>query len=218
MYIALKRRTHNRETGSSRSECPRRHETVEEVLLPQVHHEFLLWGGCSREAKSRVHEAGSDKEIFTSMAWIRSFNSMSRFMSSFAMSFIPLMSLMKLRLYQAIELNEEGCNVYFEGGMRNDEHFNAHDYWLSISRDEHLGLSRSHTSTIRNPILRMICKMITYGLCQRTTRYDKVQKNDLWLLKDVVRSLSALIYCRDLDTTTLRDLIDSDGKLIPDDP
>ncbi|GKB35632.1 hypothetical protein Tco_0880574 [Tanacetum coccineum] len=38
------------------------------------------------------------------------------------------------------------------------------------------------------------------------------------LTEDVVRSLSALIYCRDLDTTTLRDLIDSDGKLIPEDP
>ncbi|GKE71658.1 hypothetical protein Tco_1529730, partial [Tanacetum coccineum] len=36
--------------------------------------------------------------------------------------------------------------------------------------------------------------------------------------EDVVRSLSAPIYCRDLDTTTLRDLIDSDGKLIPEDP
>ncbi|GKF28696.1 hypothetical protein Tco_0095038 [Tanacetum coccineum] len=24
--------------------------------------------------------------------------------------------------------------------------------------------------------------MITYGLCQRTTGYDKIQKNDLWLL------------------------------------
>ncbi|GKE32612.1 hypothetical protein Tco_1451934 [Tanacetum coccineum] len=38
------------------------------------------------------------------------------------------------------------------------------------------------------------------------------------LTEDVVRSLSALIYCRNLDTTTLRDLIDSDGKLIPEDP
>ncbi|GKA58889.1 hypothetical protein Tco_0758202 [Tanacetum coccineum] len=112
--------------------------------------------------------------------------------------------------------------------------------------------------------------MITYGLCQRTTRYDKVQKNDLWLLSmfdarhqngysnlawviarwmkrkgagtqkesqiccgqfilklarkcmvltdDVVRSLSVPIYCRDLDTIILRDLIDSVGKLIPEDP
>ncbi|GKC40980.1 hypothetical protein Tco_1053364 [Tanacetum coccineum] len=176
----------------------------------------------------------------------------------------------RLRLYQAVELEEDGFNVYFEGGLRNDDNFNAQDYWLSISQEDNLGLSRSHTSTIRKPILRVIHKMITYGLCQRTTRYDKVQKNNLWLLsmfdarhqngyanvawviarwikrkgagtqkesqiccgqfisklarkcrvltEDVVRSLSAPIYCRDLDTTTLRDLIDSDGKLIPKDP
>nr|GEU37698.1 reverse transcriptase domain-containing protein [Tanacetum cinerariifolium] len=105
---------------------------------------------------------------------------------------------------------------------------------------------------------------------ERTTGYDKVQKNDLWLLsmfdarhqngysnvawvivkwmkrkragtqkeskicggqfilmlarkcrvltEDVVRRLSALNYCRDLDTTTFRDLVDSNGKLIPEDP
>ncbi|GKF19948.1 hypothetical protein Tco_0068586, partial [Tanacetum coccineum] len=112
--------------------------------------------------------------------------------------------------------------------------------------------------------------MVTYGLCQRTTGYDKVQKNDLWLLsmfdaihqnryanvawviarwmkrkgagtqkesqifhgqfiskitrkcrvltEDVVKSLSALIYYKDLDTITLKDLINSEGKLILEDP
>ncbi|GJW87967.1 putative reverse transcriptase, RNA-dependent DNA polymerase [Tanacetum coccineum] len=176
----------------------------------------------------------------------------------------------KLGLYHADELEENGFNVYFEGGLRSDERFNAQKYWLSISREENLGLSRSHTSTIRSLILRVIHKMITYGLCQRTTGYDKIQKNDLWLLSmfdarhqngyanvawliarwmkrkgagtqkesqiccgqfiskiarksrvltdDVVRSLSAPIYCRDLDTTPLRDLIDSEGRLIPEDP
>ncbi|GKC54696.1 hypothetical protein Tco_1077441 [Tanacetum coccineum] len=88
----------------------------------------------------------------------------------------------RLGLYQAVELVEEGFNVYFEGGLRSDEHFNDQEYWLSISREENLGLSRSHTSTIKNPILKVIHKMITYGLCQRTNGYDKVQKNDLWLL------------------------------------
>ncbi|GKF12380.1 hypothetical protein Tco_0050306 [Tanacetum coccineum] len=62
--------------------------------------------------------------------------------------------------------------------------------------------------------------MITYGLCQRTTRYDmiisKIARKFRVLIEDVVRSLSAPIYCRDLDTTTLRDLIDSAG--IPEDP
>nr|GEV77202.1 UBN2 domain-containing protein [Tanacetum cinerariifolium] len=98
----------------------------------------------------------------------------------------------RLGLYQAVELKEEGFNVYFEGGLRNDEHFNAQDYWLSISREEKFGLSRSLTSTIRSLILRVIHKMITYGLCQRTTG--------------------------NLDTITFRNLTDSDSKLIPEDP
>ncbi|GKB46896.1 hypothetical protein Tco_0897649, partial [Tanacetum coccineum] len=110
----------------------------------------------------------------------------------------------RLGLYHTDELEEDGFNVYFEGGLRSDEHFNAQDYWLIISREEKLGLSRSHTSTIKNLILRVIHKMITYGLCQRTTRV---------LTEDVVRSLSAPIYCRDLDTITLRDLFDSDGRM-----
>ncbi|GJX20591.1 reverse transcriptase domain-containing protein [Tanacetum coccineum] len=189
--------THDDEAGSSRPKRSRQYETVKEVLLPQVHHEFLEWEGCNRDAKST-------------------------------------------------------------------------NYWLIFVREENLGLSRSHTSTIKSLIFRVTHKMITYGLCQRTTGYDKIHKNNLWLLsmfdakhqngyanvawliarwikrkgagtqkesqiccgqfiskiarkcrvltKDVVRSLSAPIYCRDLDTITLRDLIDSEGKLIPEDP
>nr|GEX05323.1 hypothetical protein [Tanacetum cinerariifolium] len=134
--------SHDEEARSSRSKRPRQHETVEEVLLLQVHHEFTM-SSCY----------GKD-----------------------------VVEMLSLGLYQVTELEEECFNVYFEGGLRSDEHFNTQDYWLSISREEHLGLSRSHTSTIRNPILRTIHKMITYGLCQRTTMYDKIQKNDLWLL------------------------------------
>nr|GEX71627.1 hypothetical protein [Tanacetum cinerariifolium] len=85
----------------------------------------------------------------------------------------------RLGLLQAVELEEDSFNVYFGGVLRNDDNFNAQDYWLTISQEDNLGLSRSHTSTIRNLILRVIHKMITYGLCQRTTGYDKVQKNDL---------------------------------------
>ncbi|GJW63976.1 retrotransposon ORF1 [Tanacetum coccineum] len=265
--------THDDEAESSRSKRLRQHETVEEVLLPQVHHEFLLWEGCNRDAKSRyntrldqllprhiyshcvvnwdvLNRMGCDREI-DDMLRIRlhlchEFYSTYEFNEVCADDELQTKKIIKFRLggrahsltllefarrlglYQTVELEEEGFNVYFEGGLRSDEHFNAQDYWFSISREENLGLSRSHTSTIRNPILRVIHKMITYDLCQRTTGYGKVQKNDLWLLKiarkckvlteDVVRSLSALIYCRDLDTITLRDLIDSEGKLIPKDP
>nr|GEX94299.1 hypothetical protein [Tanacetum cinerariifolium] len=217
--------THDDEAESSRSKCSRQHETVEEVLNRM---------GCDREIddmiRIRLREVGSDEEIFIFVAWIRSFNinepiyaklyhefySTYKFDEVCADDKLQTTKIIKFRLggrahnltflgfaqrlglYQAVELKEEGFNVYFKGGLRNDEHFNAQDYWLSISREETLGLSRSHTSTIRNPILRVIHKMITYSLCQRTT-------------EDMVRSLSALISYRDLDTITLRDLIESDG-------
>ncbi|GJU77318.1 hypothetical protein Tco_1274388 [Tanacetum coccineum] len=51
----------------------------------------------------------------------------------------------------------------------------------------------------------------------RDTGMDIKMDMRMVLTEDVVRSLSAPIYCRDLDTTTLRDLIDFDGKLIPKD-
>ncbi|GJT64703.1 hypothetical protein Tco_1016183 [Tanacetum coccineum] len=97
----------------------------------------------------------------------------------------------RLGLYHADELNEEGFDVYFQEGMRSKEHFNAQEYWLSISREDNLRLSRSHVSAIQNPILRVVHRMITYGSCQRTTRfgYDYAER-----------------------------VVDSKGRLIPEDP
>ncbi|GKC29972.1 hypothetical protein Tco_1037266 [Tanacetum coccineum] len=275
---------------------------VEEVLHPQVHHVFLLWGGCNKDAKSRYNtrlanllprhiyspcvvnwdvlnkigydgeindmlrirllEAESNEEIFTSVAWIRAININEpiyaklchKFYSTYefdevcasnelqtkkiikfrrggrAYSLTLLEFARRLGLYHADELDEDGFNVYFEGGLHNDDHFNAREYWLSISREENLGLSRSHTSTIKSPILRVIHKMITYGLCQRTAREKEmapkrkvkfvvvIARKSRVLTYEVIRSLSAPIYCIDLDMTTLRELIDSEGRLIPENP
>nr|GEU30138.1 reverse transcriptase domain-containing protein [Tanacetum cinerariifolium] len=139
-------------------------------------------------------------------------------------------------LYQVTELEEEGFNVYFEGGLRINEQFNAQDYWLSISREEHLGISRSHTSTIRNQFYghqngyANVAWVIAKWMKRKGARtqkesqiccgrfISKLARKCKVLTKDVVRSLSALIYCRDLYTTTLRDLIDYNGKLILEDP
>ncbi|GKA68959.1 hypothetical protein Tco_0775023 [Tanacetum coccineum] len=144
----------------------------------------------------------------------------------------------RLGLYNSKEIEEERFVVYFKGGLHSDEHFNAQEYWLSISQGENLSVSRSHDSTIRNPVLRVLHKMITYGLCQRTTRWmkrkgggsqkesmiccgqfiTKIAKRKNLLSEEVLNSLSALIYCKALDTTTLRDLIEYEGRLIPKAP
>nr|GEY22442.1 hypothetical protein [Tanacetum cinerariifolium] len=153
------------EAGSSRSKCSRQFETVEEVLLPQVHHEFLLWEGCNKEAKSR------------------------------------------LGLYHAEELDEEGFDVYFQGCMHSDDHFNAQEYWLSTSREENLSLSKSHTFTIQSLILRTPKRVCKCGLVD--CEVDEEKRS--WYSKGESDLL-------DLDTTTLGELIDSEGRLIPEDP
>nr|GEX15897.1 hypothetical protein [Tanacetum cinerariifolium] len=47
---------------------------------------------------------------------------------------------------------------------------------------------------------------------------SKIARKSRALTKDVLRSLSAPVYCRDLDMTTLRELINSKSRLIPEDP
>ncbi|GKB91216.1 hypothetical protein Tco_0963488 [Tanacetum coccineum] len=172
----------------------------------------------------KLFVAGTDEDIFTSEAWTNSFNIdepiyselCHEFYSTYefdkvcandelrtkkiikfrlcgrAFSWTLLEFAKRLGLYNSEEIEEEGFDVYFQGGLRSDENFNAQAYWLSISQEENLSLSRSHASTIRNLILRVLHKMFTYGLCQRTTGA--------------------------LDTTTLRELIDSEGRLIPEAP
>nr|GEV92072.1 hypothetical protein [Tanacetum cinerariifolium] len=61
-------------------------------------------------------------------------------------------------------------------------------------------------------------KKLKWWKIDRKTRLEAASRTDNKNMSDVVRSLSALIYCWDLDTTTFRDLVDSDGKLIPEDP
>ncbi|GKA50608.1 hypothetical protein Tco_0743681 [Tanacetum coccineum] len=214
--------TNDDEARSSRSKRSR-HETVEEVLLPQVHHEFLLWEGCNRDAKSRirVRKAESDEVIFTLVAWIRAFNINEpiyaelchEFYSTFefdevcaddelqtkkiikfrfggcAHSLTLLEFARRLGMYQAVELEEDGFNVYFEGA------------WVIARWMKRKGARTQKESQI-------CCGQFI----------SKLARKCRVLSEDVVRSLSAPIYCRDLDTTTLRDLIKSDGKLILEDP
>nr|GEU90994.1 hypothetical protein [Tanacetum cinerariifolium] len=58
------------EVGPSRSKCSRQYKTIEEVLLPQVHHEFLLRKGCNRDAKSR-HQNGYANVAWLIARWIK---------------------------------------------------------------------------------------------------------------------------------------------------
>ncbi|GJW80595.1 hypothetical protein Tco_0144570 [Tanacetum coccineum] len=208
LLLHLRCGAYDHEAGSSRAKRSRNVETVEEAILPDVHHEFLEWRGCNREAKSRYNswlatlipkliyspqivdwqllhkigcgdeidqmlkislkEAQSDEEIFFFVAWVRAFNIREPIYPELCHEFYATYEFDE-------ELEEEGFDTYFKGGLRSDEKFNAREYW-------DLHLSRSSITSVRFLILRVLHKMITYGLCQRTTGYEKIQRNDLWLL------------------------------------
>ncbi|GJZ12595.1 hypothetical protein Tco_0547825 [Tanacetum coccineum] len=159
------------EVESSRSKRFRQFKTMEEVLLPQVHHEFLLWDSFNNDVKSmyntklanllprhvyspcvvnwdilngmgcdgeiddmlwiKLREAESNEEIFTSMAWIRSFNIKEPIYAELFHEFYSTYEFdefaRRLGLYHANELEEDGFDVYFQGGLRSDDNFNAQE-------------------------------------------------------------------------------------------
>ncbi|GKE08088.1 hypothetical protein Tco_1411639, partial [Tanacetum coccineum] len=114
----------------------------------------------------RLREAGSDEEIFTSVAWIRAFN-----------------------------INEP---IYVEL---------CHEFYSTYEFDEVCVDDELQSK-----------KIIKFRLGGRAHNLTLLEFARRVLTDDVIRSLSAPLYCRDLDTITLSNLIDSKGKLIPEDP
>ncbi|GJU14676.1 hypothetical protein Tco_1142642 [Tanacetum coccineum] len=46
---------YDHEADSSRPKRTRQYETIEEAILPRVHHEFLRWGTSNRASKTKYY-------------------------------------------------------------------------------------------------------------------------------------------------------------------
>ncbi|GKA05872.1 putative reverse transcriptase domain, ribonuclease H-like domain, aspartic peptidase domain protein, partial [Tanacetum coccineum] len=98
----------------------------------------------------KLFMAGTNEVIFTSEAWTNAFNIddpiyselFHEFYSTYEFDGTLLEFAKRLGLHNSKDIEEEGFDVYFQGGLRSDEHFNAQEYWLSISREENLSLSK----------------------------------------------------------------------------
>nr|GEV32058.1 hypothetical protein [Tanacetum cinerariifolium] len=275
---------YNHEVGSSRTKRSRHVETIEEALLPNVHHEFLEWSGCSREAKSRYNtrlatllskliysphivdwqllhkigyeeqidhmlkislkEAQSNEEIFFSVAWVRAFNIrepiypelfheffatyefdevcaddelQSKKIISFklggrAHSLTLLEFSRRLGLYHAEELDEEGFDTYFQGDSKNN-------LWLlSMFEARHQNGYANIAWVISKWIKRKGAGSQKDSQICCGQFISKIARKSKVLTEEIVCTLSTPVYCRDLDRTTLRELIDPDDRLIPDIP
>ncbi|GJS09136.1 gag protease polyprotein [Tanacetum coccineum] len=122
--------THDDEAGSSRPKRSRQYETVKEVLLPQVYHEFLEWEGLQVKA-------GNYEEIFTSVAWVRAFNINE-----------PVYSKLCHEFYSTYEFDEVCVNDELKTKKKIKFHRHggpeAHDRFLTLcwnSSRRHTGLT-----------------------------------------------------------------------------
>ncbi|GJT22561.1 hypothetical protein Tco_0892498 [Tanacetum coccineum] len=73
-------------------------------------------------------------------------------------------------LYNSHEIRDGGFEVYFQGGLRNDDHFNAIEYWLSISSEEELRYLGVQTRPLGDLYERMGIMEIHHGVLERMSR------------------------------------------------
>ncbi|GJY52833.1 reverse transcriptase domain-containing protein [Tanacetum coccineum] len=135
------------------------------------------WGvlnnlGCAKEIKAmleiKLYEMGGEEEkrrYSVSNLGDVPLTSMNQSMQSYVMSFIPPTSLMSSH-----EIRDGGFEVYFQGGLRNDDHFNAIKYWLSISSEEELRYLGVQTRPLGDLYERMGSMEIRHGVLERMSR------------------------------------------------
>ncbi|GJX15726.1 hypothetical protein Tco_0216558 [Tanacetum coccineum] len=202
-------------------------------MFPRVHHPFLLWEGCNQAARSRYNTRLAQLlprliyspcvvdwnilnqmdcgEAIDEMLMIKLFEAGTNELCGRAFSWTLLEFAKRLGLYNLDEIKEEGFDVYFQDGLRQH-------CFEGVAQNDHLWLVSKNNWLIARWMKRKGAgsqkeSMICYG--QFIT---KIAKRINLLTEEVWNGLSASIYCGALDTTTFRELIDSEGRLIPEAP
>nr|GEV09406.1 hypothetical protein [Tanacetum cinerariifolium] len=209
--------------------------------------------GCDGEINDmlriKFREAKSNEEIFTSVAWIRAFDIKEPIYADLCHEFYSTYKFDKVCADD--ELQTKKIIKFRLGGRAYNLTLLEFAHRSGLYHADELeedGFDRGEFKFVKEsylyyqePNFGVIHKMITYVLCQRTTGYDKIQKNDLWLLSMFDARHQIWVHecglgdCEvdeekrrwyskgesnflDLVTTMLRELIDSEVRLIPEDP
>nr|GEX51479.1 hypothetical protein [Tanacetum cinerariifolium] len=178
---------YDHEARSSHTKCSTHVETIEETLLLNGHHEFLEWSGCSREAKSRYNTR----------------------LETLLPKLIYSPHIMDWQLLHKIGWGEEidhMLKISLKEAQSNEEIF-FNVAWIK-------------DFNIQEPIYPELCREFyaTHDFKERMTGYEKIQKNDLWLLSmfEARRQNGYENVAWVIAKIILRELIDSEDRLIPD--
>ncbi|GJU89262.1 hypothetical protein Tco_1301685 [Tanacetum coccineum] len=197
--------TYDHEVGSSHTKRFRNVETFEEALLPDVHHEFLEWSGFSREAKSRYNTRLATllpKLIYAPQVElaVMAFNIREPIYPELCRKFYATYEFDEVCVDDELQLKKI---ISFRLGGR------AHNLTL-LEFARRLGLYHADEldkEGARSQKDSQIC-------CGQFI--SKIVGKSRVLTNETICTLSTPVYCRDLDRTTLRELIDSEDRLIPE--
>ncbi|GJV69382.1 hypothetical protein Tco_1484891 [Tanacetum coccineum] len=163
----------------------------------------------------KVYKTGGQEEIFTSEAWRRVFHIKEPIYMELCHKFDSIYEFDEVVTVE--ELIMKKLIKFRLGGLGHLLTLLEFSRRLGLYNSQEIreeGFKEITTQTIRRPILKVLQEMITYGLCQRTTGYYKIQRNKLWLMS----MFEARQQNGSLDATTLRELVGSNGRLIVVEP
>ncbi|GJY14896.1 hypothetical protein Tco_0385318 [Tanacetum coccineum] len=148
--------------------------------------------------KIKVIEMGGNEKVFSFKAWRRGVDIGSRFYRLCLESFLHL-SLIRKWL-------EEGVEVYFQGGLQNDDYFDANEYWVRISGEDQLRLYRSATLKLGLWLMSMF-----------KDRNHEKYTNVAWVIAKLVKRKGSVFSVGLWMLPTLKELDSNDRRLIIED-
>nr|GEV96748.1 hypothetical protein [Tanacetum cinerariifolium] len=167
---------------------------------------------CSEEIDEmltiKLCVAGTHEEIFTLEAWTNAFNIDE-----------PIYCDLCHELYSTYEFDKVYADDEGQLGMRTTgyDKMQKNDLWLlSMFEAKHQNGYADIVSLIARWMKRKGVGSQKESMISRGQFIIMIAKRKTFLSVKVLNSLRTLIYCKALNTTTLRDLIDSEGWLIPE--
>ncbi|GJW72692.1 hypothetical protein Tco_0129609 [Tanacetum coccineum] len=195
---------------SSRPKRTHATESVEEAMLGRVHYEILLWRNCIKTLRSRYN---------TNLARILPKQVYSPCIVDWGV----------LNVMGCGDVIEEMLDIKVYEMVGKDKIFTSEAWRCAFDISEPIYTELCHEFyatyefkekvTDEELMSKKLIKFRLFGRAHSLTifefprRYDKVQRNELWLMS----MFRARNHEGPLDTTTLRELIDSSGRLIIED-
>nr|GEV97046.1 reverse transcriptase domain-containing protein [Tanacetum cinerariifolium] len=166
-------------------------------MLPRVYHEFLLWGTSNRSAKTRYNTNLArllPKQIY--LPCVVDWGLLNNMGCA-----EEIQEMLKIKVYEI-----GGQEEIFNDELRTKKmiKFRLGGRGHTLTLLEFAGRLRLyHSDEINDEVFEFI---------------TRIAKRVGLLAEEVLNSLSALTYCKELNATTLRELIDSNWMLIVEDP